>query len=77
MTFLIMTLLFNYTIMNTSITLLEAPKPMTDIGLMRMIHDMIIDHQKGKEYYEQSVTLSVVAQHLEDEIVRLVGKEQP
>lgn len=72
-----MTLLFNYTIMNTSITLLEAPKPMTDLGLMRMIHDMIIDHQKDKQYYEQSVTLFVIAKHLEDEIVRLVNKEQP
>lgn len=55
---------------------LPKPKPQSDIGMLRMIRDMILDHQKDEGFFERSVALYLIASFAEEEILSLSSKRR-
>lgn len=55
---------------------LPSPKPTTDIGLLRMIRDMILDHQKDESFFERNTALYLIASFAEEEILSLSAKRR-
>lgn len=55
---------------------LPKPKPQSDIGMLRMIRDMILDHQKDESFFERNVSLYLIASFAEEEILSLSAKRR-
>lgn len=55
---------------------LPKPKPQSDIGMLRMIRDMVINHQEWQSFFERNVSLYLIASFAEEEILSLCNKRK-